>query len=66
MHPEGDLLGRSWPAVGEEGTMATDVTVGTRVGERSPDWTLPRLDGGELGLRELQGKKVLLFFWASW
>ncbi len=46
--------------------MATEVTVGTRVGERSPDWTLPRLDGGELGLRELRGKKTLLFFWGSW
>ena len=46
--------------------MATDVTVGTRVGERSPDWTLPRLDGDELGLWELQGKKRLLFFWGSW
>ena len=46
--------------------MATDVTVGTRVGERSPDWILPRLDGGELSLRELRGKKTLLFFWGSW
>lgn len=46
--------------------MATDVVVGTRVGERSPDWTLPQLDGGELSLRELRGKKTLLFFWASW
>ena len=46
--------------------MATEVTVGTRVGERSPDWTLPRLDSGELSLRQLRGKKALLFFWGSW
>ena len=46
--------------------MATEVTVGTRVGERSPDWALPRLDGGELGLCDLQGKQRLLFFWGSW
>ena len=46
--------------------MATDVTIGTRVGQRSPDWTLPRLDGGELRLSELQGKQTLLFFWGSW
>ncbi len=66
MHPEGAVLGQSWPAFGEEDTMATAVTVGTQVGERSPDWTLPRLDGGALGLRALRGKKTLLFFWASW
>ncbi|MFN2384472.1 MAG: peroxiredoxin family protein [Gemmatimonadota bacterium] len=46
--------------------MAADVTVGTRVGERSSDWTLPRLDGGELSLRELRGKQALLYFWGSW
>jgi len=46
--------------------MATDVTVGTWVGERPPDWTLPRLDGGELGLRELRGEKTLLFFGGRW
>ena len=46
--------------------MATDTGSGVRLGERSPDWTLPRLDGGELDLGSLRGRKVLLFFWASW
>jgi len=46
--------------------MATDIGVGARLGERSPDWTLPRLGGGELDLRSLRGRKVLLFFWGSW
>ena len=31
-----------------------------------PDLVLPRLDGGELGLANLRGKKQLLFFWGSW
>ena len=66
MLPGGTVLVQAWPAVGEGGIMATDVMVGTRVGERSPDWILPRLDGGALGLRELRGKKTLLFFWGSW
>ena len=35
-------------------------------GALSPDWCLPRLDGGELCLRSLRGRRVLLFFWASW
>jgi peroxiredoxin len=37
-----------------------------RVGERSPGWTLPLLDEGEIGLSDLGGKKTLLFVWASW
>lgn len=32
----------------------------------APDWQLPRLDGGSLGLGELRGEVVLIDFWASW
>ncbi len=39
---------------------------GGQVGDVLPDITLPRLEGGELALRELRGKRVLLFFWGSW
>ncbi len=35
-------------------------------GDKVPDITLPRLDGGTLALRNLGGKRLLLFFWASW
>ena len=34
--------------------------------ETAPDWQLPGLDGGSLGLGELRGQIVLLDFWASW
>ena len=48
--------------------MATVTTpsIGHLVGQRAPDWTLSRTDGGTLALRSLAGKPVLLFFWASW
>ena len=46
-------------------TVATPST-GPQIGQRAPDWTLPRADGGTLALRSLAGKPVLLFFWASW
>jgi len=36
------------------------------VGDPAPDLALPLLDGGELRLRDLRGKQVLLFCWASW
>ena len=36
------------------------------VGTPVPDLTLPRLDGGELHLGDLRGKRLLLFFWGSW
>ncbi len=43
-----------------------DKTVGYRLGERAPTWTLPLLDGGELSSDSLRSKKTLLFFWGSW
>ncbi|MDP9375830.1 MAG: peroxiredoxin family protein [Chloroflexota bacterium] len=46
--------------------MTTEARVGTGLGERSPNWTLPLLDGGEFRLGALRGHKALLFFWASW
>ena len=32
-------------------------------GDVVPDLTLPLLDGGSLSLRELRGRRALLFFW---
>jgi len=46
--------------------MATMIPTGTHLGERSPDWQLPRLDNGTLGPALLRGTKTLFFFWASW
>ena len=31
-----------------------------------PDLTLPRIDGGELSIKELRGQIVIVNFWASW
>ncbi len=36
------------------------------VGEPLPALTLPVVDGGELNLADLRGRKTLLFFWGSW
>ena len=49
--------------------VATDETTkitGAKLGEYSPDWVLPLLDGGELSVGALRGKKAVLFFWGSW
>ena len=36
-------------------------------GERVlPDWTLPRLDGGQVRLAEFRGTPLVVNFWASW
>ena len=37
-----------------------------RVGDLAPDFTAPRLDGGQFKLSEQRGKLVLLDFWATW
>jgi cytochrome c biogenesis protein CcmG/thiol:disulfide interchange protein DsbE len=36
------------------------------VGREAPDFTISLLDRGELTLRELRGKIVVMNFWASW
>lgn len=46
--------------------MTSTIRTDTALGERSPDWLLPRLDGGELGPATVRGTKTLFFFWGSW
>jgi peroxiredoxin len=40
--------------------------VGTTVGEQAPDFELETLDGETVKLSDLQGKAVLVNFWATW
>ncbi len=51
---------------GNENKIETDMEVGVNIGDKAPDFTLETLYGQEISLSELQGKKVLLNFWASW
>lgn len=53
------------------GTVGTEVELKSEVpglnkGETPPDFTLTKLDGEEVTLSELKGKKVVLNFWATW
>jgi hypothetical protein len=46
--------------------MTPETPIGIRPGERSPDWRLPCLDGGDVGPALVRGTTTLFFFWASW
>ena len=46
--------------------MAVEARPSVALGDRIPDLALPTIDGGELRLRDLEGRRVLLFCWASW
>jgi thiol-disulfide isomerase/thioredoxin len=43
-----------------------DGSVGLRVGDVAPDFTLPKLGGGTLSLHDTRGKVVFIDFWATW
>jgi peroxiredoxin len=44
-------------------TVSGSTVVGTEVGMRAPDFTLPTLDGKQVSLSELRGKMVMINFW---
>lgn len=43
-----------------------DKTTLVRVGEAAPDFTVTTLDGSSVTLSQLQGRTVLLVFFATW
>ena len=62
-----------WPVEGNAKTpmttMEQDDLVSTTLihaGDKAPDFTVEMLDGRNVTLSELQGKPVLLIFWATW
>jgi cytochrome c biogenesis protein CcmG, thiol:disulfide interchange protein DsbE len=44
---------------------AAAIEIGTRVGDRAPDFTLPTIDGKEISLSQFRGKIVMVNFWVS-
>lgn len=52
--------------VPQQPASSTDGGIAPAVGQQAPDFTLKTLDGGEVRLSSLQGKPVLMNFWASW
>lgn len=62
-----------WPVEAEAATphavtAQDDVAATTLIhaGDKAPDFTVEMLDGSEVTLSSLQGKPVLLIFWATW
>ncbi|MFE8696027.1 redoxin domain-containing protein [Cytobacillus sp. FJAT-53684] len=58
------LLNEDKPKVNTAGT--NTVEVGLQEGNKSPDFQLKTLNGTEVRLSDLKGKKVILNFWATW
>lgn len=63
-----------WSGTSEQGTQVgathPDVplldTVGTKLGEIAPNFTVPTLDGGDFSLVEQRGNPTIVFFMAYW
>lgn len=41
------------------------VPIGSKVGDKAPDFTLATLDGGQIRLADLKGKPVVIAFWTT-
>jgi hypothetical protein len=55
----GMILGSTWSA--------SAASYAPKIGEKHPDFTLPRIDdGAPVSLANFRGKKVLLIQFASW
>ena len=50
-----------WQAIEAKGTK-----IGIEIGNEAPDFQMQTLDGATVTLSSLEGKKVLVNFWASW
>lgn len=50
----------------EEEAASADVEVGIKEGNKAPDFELTTVDGKQLKLSDMVGKKVILNFWATW
>ena len=48
------------------GAKKDEVTIGLNIGNKAPEINEKTLDGKDLKLSSLQGKVVLIDFWASW
>lgn len=48
------------------GDKNNNIPVGTDIGQQAPDFTLKKLNGDDISLSDLRGKKVFLNFWATW
>jgi len=60
------LLGLGGLVASRLTALAASQEAAPRVGYRAPDFTLPTLDGRPVNLRALEGRVVLINFWASW
>lgn len=45
---------------------SNEAKVGTEVGNSAPDFRLPKIDGSQILLADLQGRPVVLIFWTAW
>ena len=50
----------------EQEAPATEITVGSKMGNMAPEFTLERVSGGQLTLSSLRGKAVIVDFWDTW
>ncbi len=51
---------------GQAQSLNDTTPLGTRVGERAPDFALTDIDGQSFALSDFQGQPVILYFSASW
>ena len=54
------------PEISGSNTQSQEVKRGTAIGDIAPEFDLAKVDGGNISIKELDGKPAVLVFWTAW
>lgn len=60
------FISAAWFALYQQFAVSDDRRESAELHQPAPNFTLPKVNGGKVNLKELKGKAVVVNFWGSW
>lgn len=54
------------PPASDSGTASQELKRGTSLGQIAPEFELAKVDGGNIGFKDVAGRPAVLVFWTAW